>query len=190
MQKLLTVIGFFLWTPLLWVAEIASVFLNPIAVMLADSATGRLPKIFRWMETPDALGWGAGYYEPAIAKIYDNYGKRIALIVWLWRNRIYALADYWNADFTRKETTLKDWGTREVFKHPNHWWFGTMQDGKSWRFEFSFAISVFGKFNIGMRTGWKLIQFFVNPDWYDNPEARDTGVFTGVTLRTSGPIDS
>lgn len=178
-----TLLRFLPWTVFCWCAEILAIFLTPLAVYLADS-DGRLPKYLRWMETPDALGWGAGYYEPAIKKVFDKYGKKVALGVWLLRNRVYGLGTVWRCFPEYDTMVLKSYGTKNVFDNAPGWWLGTIQDKSGWYFEFSFAVRVLNLFSIGMRTGWKLLPFFNG----HRPEDRSTatGIFAGITFRSSG----
>ncbi len=189
--RLYTLIKFIIWTPIIWIAKILALPLVPIAVLFADK-DGRLPYYLRWLETHDDLGWMAGYYEPDIKKWYDNYGERIALIMWLWRNRAYTLGNYWRCSPNWNTARFKSYGTKEVFKNPNSWWLGTVRYDRKWFFEFSFAISVFGKFNIGLRSGWKLIPFFVMDREYlkaQDPDKMSAGSFNGISIRTTSKKD-
>lgn len=55
----------------------------------------QLPKIFKWLETPDEKLPG-GLYESTVADIYDKWGWFIASWYWLgWRNVAFGLA--WSA---------------------------------------------------------------------------------------------
>jgi hypothetical protein len=62
----------------------------PVAVLLADKE-GRLPRIFRWWETHDNLGYAGLDEEETVRKFTEKYGKRLGLIRWLWRNKAYTL---------------------------------------------------------------------------------------------------
>lgn len=181
------ILKFITYTALNTLGSILSIPLVPIAVTLADK-DGRLPKPLRWLETPDALGWGAGTYEPDIQKWYDRLGKRGALVMWLWRNRAYGLAAKWRATPNYETMTLKSYGTQDVFANAPAWWLGVIEDGDNKWFEFSFAIRFGNLFALGMRTGWKLLPFFVGhrPENFENTA---TGLFTGVSLRSSS-VDS
>lgn len=182
MKQLLTLLKFPLYTVTDILANLLAFPLVPIAVLLADSE-GRLPKALRWLETPDALGWGAGYYETFIKGIYDSFGKHAGMIMWLWRNRAYSLSAKWQATPNYSTMVMRSYGTPGVFKNAPAWWVGTIADGNRWWFEFSFAIRVGNLFSIGMRTGWKLLPFFDGSRPEDFTKTA-TGIFTGVTLRT------
>lgn len=182
MKKVLVVIGFFLFTILEYIANILAFPLVPIGVMLADE-NGRFPKWLRWLETPDALGWGAGNYEPAIKNIYDKRGRRVALIAWLWRNRAYGLAAKWRATPNYDTMVMRSYGTQNVFKNAPAWWLGTITDGDRWWFEFSFAIRFGNLFAIGMRNGWKLLPFF-NGHRPEDFNTTASGLFSGISIRS------
>jgi len=182
MYKLFAFLKFFSFLIVNFVGNILAFPLVPLCVMLADSQ-GRLPKGFRWLETPDALGWGAGRYEPTINSIYEKFGKRIALIAWLLRNRAYGLAAKCQATPNYDTMIMKSYGTPGVFRNAPAWWLGTITDGNRWWFEFSFAVRVGNLFVIGVRTGWKLLPFFdgSRPEDFSTTA---TGLFMGITPRT------
>ena len=182
MRKLVTIIKFFLFTLVEWVFNLLALPVVPIAVMLADEE-GRLPKFLRWFETPDALGWGAGTYEPAIKKVYDERGKRVALIMWLWRNRAYGLSSKWSARPNYDTMVMKSYGTQGVFRNAPAWWLGTITDGDKWWFEFSFAVRFGNLFVLGFRNGWKLLPFFDGHRPADFSTTA-TGLFTGISIRS------
>ena len=183
-----TLLLFLPWTIFCWLAEILAIILTVPAVYTADK-TGRLRPWLRWMETPDDLGWRAGYYEPAIKAIYDKHGEKIALVVWLLRNRVYGLGSQWRCSPSYDTMTLRCWGTPGVFSNAPAWWFGTVQYGDKWFFEFSFAVRFGNLFNLGMRSGWKLLPFFTGHR-PENFATTATGIFAGITLRSSGVHDS
>ena len=183
-----TLLLFLPWTLFCWLAEVVAIILTIPAVLLADS-TGRLPRWLRWMETPDALGWGAGCYEPAIQAVYDRWGPKTALVVWLLRNRVYGLGNKWRCSPRYDTMTLKSWGTQGVFNNAPAWWLGTIEYDGKWYFEFSFAVRVGQWFNLGMRTGWKLLPFFTGHRPQDFSTTA-TGIFTGITFRSSGIHDT
>ena len=182
MTKFKTIVAFLLFTLIEWIANVLTIPLVPIAVLMADKE-GRLPKGFRWLETPDALGWGAGTYEPVIMNVFEKYGKRIALIRWLWRNRAYGLAAKWQAKPNYDTMVLRSYGTQAVFKNAPAWWLGTITDGDKWWFEFSFAVRFGNLFVLGFRTGWKLLPFFQGHRPEDFTTSA-TGLFTGISPRS------
>lgn len=182
MRKFATVVGLFLFTIVEWVFNILALPIVPLAVLLADDQ-GRLPTLFRWFETPDDLGWGAGTYEPAIKSVYDRYGKRVALVVWLWRNRAYGLSAKWRATPNYDTMVMKSYGTQGVFRNAPAWWVGTITDGDRWWFEFSAALRFGDLFVFGFRTGWKLLPFFDGHRPEDFSRTA-TGLFTGISIRS------
>lgn len=154
----------------------------PFAVAYADD-DGRLPLAWRWLETPDALGWGAGTYEPGIKRIYDEYGKEKALVVWLWRNPAYRLR-FWmgmnveNYDYSK--VTFSSSGLME----PRHFGFSLWKgkasyNGKTY-FDIRPSIS-FGSFYIYLLIGWKLKPYFTG---YFPKEPNAAGMFSGITPRS------
>lgn len=174
-------IEFFLGTALTTVAVPLSYPLVPIAVAKADRATGRLQPRHRWLETPDAVGWGAGTYEPAIKKIYDERGKEAALRAWLWRNKAYGLRYKLRATINPDAMTLHETGTRIPPRLGPWAWRGTItSNGKTW-FEARRGWS-FGVGHVSVHSGWKLQPLF---DGYRPKPGTITavGLFEGVTVR-------
>ena len=173
------IIRFIGLTILMFVAQILAFPLVPIAVALADGS-GRLPKWLRWLETHDALGWGAGTYEPAIKKIYDKYGKRIALIVWLWRNRAYTLRQQFR--YTPDYATMQQdsFGIDVPPKWGFFHWYGKLTDKNGSVFEYMPGVGL-GKFHLYSRIGWKLKPYFKG----ERPDGMGaTGMFIGISLRS------
>jgi hypothetical protein len=85
------------WLPIILackLAELAAIVLAPFVVPFADKYSGRLPRGFRWMETPDDPLPG-GQYEPQVKRIYDRFGFYVGSVYWLWRNRAYTFARRW-----------------------------------------------------------------------------------------------
>lgn len=165
----------------MFILELLAYPLVPIAVFFADE-TGRLPKGFRWLETHDSLGWGAGTYEPAIQEIYEKHGEKIALIVWLWRNKAYTLRHKLRANPNYETMVLQSSGVMVPPKWGFFHWKGTIIDGtKSW-FELVLGISL-GKFHIFLRNGWKLKPYF-NGDRPTNLNTTAVGMFIGFSIRS------
>jgi hypothetical protein len=170
---------FALYSTITFVAVPLSVPLVPLGVAMADDR-GRLPHALRWLETPDALGWGAGTYEPTIKKIYDKHGKRAALTVWLWRNKAYGLRHAMRATPDYKTMKLTESGVRVPPKQGPWFWHGRVTDkGRSW-FEHHQGMS-FGRVHLSVRAGWKLKPYF--DGHRPAPGKTATGMFNGVTIR-------
>ena len=70
--------------PYLLISQIAVLLaypLVPVAVYWADQ-NGRLPRVFRWLETFDNLGWSGPLSEPATRQIYEIKGQMAGLRAW------------------------------------------------------------------------------------------------------------
>ena len=177
------IIRWLLYSILTLVLTILAYPIVPIAVLLADKETGRLPKFLRWFETHDDLGWGAGTYEEPIGKAYAKYGKRIALILWLWRNKAYTFRNKIRVDSDYSVMTLSHGGSEVPPKYGFYREYITMYDGmtkKKW-FDLFLGCS-FGKFHMYFRLGWKL-----KPIWKDRkkPDGKSaTGMFSGISIRS------
>ena len=165
----------------MFILELLVYPLVPIAVLFADK-DGRLPKGFRWLETHDALGWGAGTYEPPIQAIYEKYGKQIAMIMWLWRNKAYTLRHNLRANPNYDTMILQSSGVMVPPKWGFFYWKGTVVDGTNSWFELVLGIS-FGKFYIFLRNGWKLKPYF-NGDRPTNLNTTAVGMFVGFSIRS------
>ena len=166
-------------TLLVWVAQVAALFLVPVAVKKADPATGRLPKEYSWLETPDALGWGAGTYEPVIKKVYDEKGKEAALEAWLLRNKAYALREGFRADIDYGAFTLTESGPRIPPKWGFWCWKGNVTSNGKTYFDAQPGVS-FGFAYVYLRCGWKLKPLFVDR----NDRNPVIGFFEGITPRS------
>ena len=173
-------LDFLVWSGIVAVASVAAYFLAPLAVRRADPETGRLSESFAWMETPDALGWGAGTYEPTIKAIYDSEGKEKALIAWLRRNKAYGLRHALRATPNYETMELIESGPRVPPRWGLFHWKGVIKDqGQEW-FE-SMPGCGFGKFHLYFRIGWKLKPLFLG-ERPTGPTA--IGLFTGITPRS------
>lgn len=165
------------------VASISTYWLVPKAVKRADPATGRLQPEDRWMETPDALGWGAGCYEPEIKKVFDAEGKEAALIAWLRRNKAYGMraSPELRANPNYATMQLSETGPRVPPKWGPWAWTGIVKDGDRQWFDQMTGIS-FGFAHVYLRSGWKLKPLFLGerPD----PEKSPIGLFMGITPRS------
>jgi hypothetical protein len=153
--------------------------------------TGRLPRGFQWMETPDDPLPG-GTYEPTVARIYDRFGFYWGSVYWLMRNRAYRLSRkwaYWPSALV--------WPNGSV--HPNGYYEGNLRTGDdegdqegTVRFfagdcwEFYKVKRLFGDFGYRIRFGWKLAPFFRTDfaQWPDEPEKTAWGMpVAHVSLR-------
>lgn len=170
---------FLVWSAVVWLAQLAAWLLAPWAVRRADPATGRLTPGFSWMETPDALGWGAGTYEPAIKKIYDEKGKEKALVAWLRRNKAYGLRYALRATPNYATMTLTESGPRVPPRWGPFHWKGVIRDGEHEWFE-SMPGFGFGSFHVYLRCGWKLKPLFLGERPTDD---KSMAIFTGITPR-------
>lgn len=171
--------SFLLDTIRVTVASIACLWEVPKAVKRADPLTGRLQPEDRWMETHDALGWGAGTYEPEIKKIYDEQGKEKALEAWLLRNKAYTLRWQLRATPNYKTMTLTESGPRVPPKWGFFHWRGVVKDGASEWFDSMRGIGL-GFVHVYLRSGWKLKPLFLG----ERPaEPSAVGMFVGITPR-------
>jgi hypothetical protein len=156
--------------------------LVPLAVAMADNK-GRLPLWAQWMETPDALGWGAGNYEPSIKRIYDRYGKEKALVCWLWRNPAYRLRFWMGMDvegYDYSQVTFSSSGSYTPPKWgPSFWKATAVYKGKTY-FDMRPAFS-FGGFYLYLLIGWKLKPYISG---YFPKEPNAAGMFAGITPRS------
>lgn len=172
---------FLIWSGIIALAEVAAYLFASFAVKKADPTTGRLPESLRWMETPDALGWGAGTYEPEIKKIYDEQGKEKALVAWLRRNKAYGLRYELRALPNYETMVLDESGPRVPPRWGFFQWKGVIRDGDQTWFESMPGLGL-GWFHIYLRMGWKLKPLFLGerPD-LTTPTA--VGLFMGITPR-------
>jgi hypothetical protein len=166
---------FILFTVLGFVAELLAYPLVPIAVLFADK-DGRLPFIFRWLETFDALGWDGGWYEPAVFAVAQKHGKRAALIYWLWRNKAYTLRNWMRADVTdaMPRQQIGDYNQAPGV----YYWRGSV--GPYWQVRVGYG---FSKFCLFAQAGWKIADY-LNPN-SDNWISPAAGMFIGITLRST-----
>lgn len=164
---------FWVYLPISLIGQLLAYPLVPIAVIFAD-ADGRLPRFLRWLETHDALGWLGPMSEPAVAATVEKYGKRIGLIRWLWRNKVYTLRHWMRARIT--DDMPRNQSGQSV---PARWgyssWSGRI--GPYWEWQPRFG---FGGFHVYLRCGWKMKPYFDS----DGPYMPSAGIFTGVGLRT------
>lgn len=151
----------------------------PLAVLLADKE-GRLPKYLRWFETHDDLGWGAGTYEHPIGEAYRKYGKRVALIFWLWRNKAYTFRNSIRATPDYGFMRVNSYGATLPPKFgPYASLYTVSSHGKTW-FDLFVGFSFF-KFFIYLRMGWKVKPIVEGQRPGPNSA---TGMFSGISIRS------
>lgn len=166
---------FAFYAMLSFVASTLAYPLVPVAVLLADK-DGRLPYIFRWLETFDALGWAGGYYEPAVFAVAKKHGKRAALIYWLWRNKAYTLRNWMRADITSYMPRSESGKYEQA--EGMYYWRGDI--GPYWQVRIGYG---FSKFCLFAQAGWKIADYLhPNADKWLSPAA---GMFIGITLRST-----
>lgn len=143
--------------------SLAAMVLAPIVCAFADKYTGRLPKGFAWMETPDNPLPG-DLREPLVAKMYLRAGFYLTSVYWLgWRNKAYGLGAIL-AFRPKPGDQLRWWGNRDVSDDSAQRGWAFFRLGKAWEF-----YAVYGrKFGVRVRLGYKLQPFFQNTDW-SNP---------------------
>jgi hypothetical protein len=181
---------------LIKLAELAQIILAPIVVPIAvkwfgAKYSGRLPRGFRWMETPDCLLPG-GLYEPQVKEIYERHGWTACAIYWLIRNRAYRLSRRW-AYWPR---IVIEGGVARVYQGYVEGDIRTGDDegdregtvrffaGDYW--EFYKVRRLFGNFGYRLRFGWKLAPFFRTDfaQWPNDPENSAWGMpVAHVSLR-------
>ena len=170
---------FILLTILNWIIILLAFPVVPIAVMMANKE-GRLPKIFRWYETHDDLGWGAGTYEHAVKEVYEKRGKRIALIYWLWRNKAYTFRNKLRANPNFDTMIVSEKGAKIPPKFGPYFSHYTVKDKKQKWFDTFIGFS-FIKFHLYLRCGWKVKPIVEG----QRPTDKDaTGMFSGISIRS------
>lgn len=172
----------FFWVALYLLATgFLAVPLVPIAVIFANKQ-GRLPGVFRWMETHDDLGWGAGTYESSIKWVYDKLGRRCALIWWLWRNRAYTLRSKYRVPVGLTEDQFAEaaWSEGRFIarKVGFSYWKGEYRDW--WEVQGSLGLYWF---RLYFRAGWKLMPYYMGDFPKENTSA--TGIIIPLSLRIS-----
>jgi len=146
--------------------------LVPLAVMFSN-ADGRLPWVFRWLETHDALGWIGPATEHATISTTQRWGQKAGLVHYLWRNKAYTLR-YW----MRARITDDMPRNQSGVSVPDRWGFSYWRGhvGTYWEYQPRFG---FGKFHLYLRLGWKMKPFFDA-----GPYGASAGIFTGISVRS------
>lgn len=164
---------FWLYLPISFLGSLLAYPLVPVAVHWAD-VDGRLPRIFRWLETHDNLGWAGPLSEPVTRQIYEIEGPLPALRRWLWRNKAYTLRHWMRAKIT-EDMPRKESGVSVPARIGFSYWYGSI--GPYWEFQPRIG---FGSFHIYLRTGWKMKPYFDSP----GPYALSAGIYTGIGIRS------
>lgn len=164
---------FWIFLPVCVIGWLLAYPLVPVAVLFADSS-GRLPWIFRWLETHDALGWTGPATEEATRRTTARFGLRAGLWHYLWRNKAYTLRSWMrariSADMPRSES-----GPRIPARWGFSMWRGKI--GPYWEAQPRLG---FGRFHLYLRLGWKLKPFFDGP----GPYGASAGIYTGISIRS------
>lgn len=166
---------FWLYLPISVIGQLLAYPLVPVAVSMADSE-GRLPKVFRWLETHDAPGWEGPLTEEATRKTTEEKGQKAGLRRWLWRNKAYTLRYWMRAKVTEDMPKIES-GVSVPAKWGYSYWKG--QIGDYWEFQPRFG---FGAFHLYMRLGWKMKPYFDSPSW--PKDGTSAGIFTGFSVRS------
>ena len=167
----------------------------PVAVLLADK-DGRLPRLFKWWETHDNLGWDGIYEESTVIDRFSYWlpkvglwwARRITLTTWLWRNKAYTLR--YNLGMRLDEygwTITKVRGREEHRKiGPSYLYVVGEANGKRF-FEFQPSLGIYWlrvrpkielyPIRIYARIGWKLSGLL------DGVNGGSSGIYTGITPR-------
>lgn len=146
-----------------------SIPFTPIAVLFADTKNGRLPWIFRWMETPDCALPGDPNH---VGKPSTRLGWYWASMRWLWRNPAYRATDWAKfipavVDHAPGHQTIFGFnnvrGDKEITETPfrGGYFYAEMDDGVRSVFEF-YGLWKWPGIDkcIRLRLGWKLKPWF------------------------------
>lgn len=170
----------------LWVAKMSAYPLAPIAVMLADDK-GVLSSTFKYLEVIDNPGFDGMLVEESCKDWPSKYGKKGALVLWLWRNKAYTYSASLRAkypDFRTIKKSVK--GTEDPPKWGFWYYKETIESSSGIIYEGRYGFS-FGKFQLYLKTGWKIKGIIKDPNWYRTKEEWNKGyegLFTGIVLRS------
>ena len=161
--------SFILPAILVLLAQLLVYPLAPIAALLSDSS-GRLPKLFWWMETHDNPGWSGPRSE-------GFPSTKWGLCRWLWRNKAYSLRNrfranptQFNLDFMRMEGTAPTQGCG-FFK-------AVYRIGEWRQWEVGYAAM---QFKLYVQVGWKLKPYF---DGHRPVGVSATGIIIPLSIRS------
>lgn len=178
---------FTLWffrTIYIYAASLCAIVLTPCVCVFANRATGRLPNAFWWMETPTArLPGSRGFQRDNL----ERFGWYSTAVLWLWRNKAYALSDTMRVDPDFDNAKLHSRGNPRCNNDPYEpgWFFGKIAwtDGAgAARSAFEFRCIFPMPFNrcFMIRAGYKLSAWF-DGRRPDKPTA--TGMFQAMSIR-------
>lgn len=176
-------IRFFAFLPLWFVGTFIMTWpVVPVAVLFSDK-NGRLPRLFRWWETHDDLGYAGLDQEPDVEEFAKKWGKHLGLIRWLYRNKAYTLRYKLGIPFhdpkpvsyqilcVKGQTTPRQRGFSWL-------WVVVVANGKRY-FEFQPSYG-FGSKVLYLRVGWKLAALARSDVAYP---FGSMGMYTGATPR-------
>lgn len=140
--------------------------LVPVAVLRADKETGRLPEKYWYLETHDNLGWEGLEEEPTIRKFTEKFGKRLGLMRWLLRNKLYALRYSWGIPYQAEVDVVSITEDETIVEYDGKYYF---ERKPSWKW---------GPIRYYARIGWKVWEW---DGW--GPEQSSQGMFAAVSPR-------
>lgn len=161
---------FWLYLPIAIAGQLLAYPLVPWAVLL--SRDGRLPRLFRWLETHDALGWVGPQSEPATRATTARWGRKAGLIHYLWRNKAYTLR-YWLRARVTDDMPRSETGTAIPARWGFSYWRGSV--GPYWEFQPRIGL---GRVHLYLRLGWKMKPYF------GGQILPSAGIFQGVSIRS------
>lgn len=154
-------------------------FVVPIGVVMADG-DGRLPRVFRWWETHDNLGYSGLDQERDVKEFAKKWGNRIGLIRWLYRNKAYTLRYRLGIPF--HDSDRLTWrvlsAKGSVWDNGPFWLWAYVEVAGKRYFEFQPGFAIGGR-RLYVRIGWKVAPLVSAKDY----PTGSTGMFTGITPR-------
>ena len=170
----------------LWAVTLAAYPLAPVAVLTADEH-GLLSERFKFLEVFDNPGYNGMLAEESCKDWPSRYGKKLALVLWLWRNKAYTYAASLRAPYPDFSTLKKSVAGVEDPPKWGPWYYKeTLESSNGKYHEGRYGFS-FGKFQLYFKTGWKLKGLIKDPNWHPTKEEWDKGydgIFTGFVIRS------
>jgi hypothetical protein len=154
--------------------------LVPIAILFVNK-DGRLPWIFKWLETHDNPGWSGPLSEKDTREKTEKYGQKIGLMFWLWRNRANRATSILSADIYEIDRRYES-GTWNQNIKGFSCWYGCINGYFELQPSYGFTST-----RIYVRIGWKMKPYF-NPNMTEWPKlgSGSNGMYTGITPRSDG----